>query len=442
MKTQNNYANTPQGTIDNSNEVSDQDLMAAFTSGGNSRETQSGKKDGKQLKHLKPKKSFGKLNIVFIVIGCLGLAGGLAMLLYSLLTPSKSATVVQFPDLKRSDNAGVTYSALTGESLADASLATAPTYCIQTPNGTDGARPQAGLNQAGVVFEAIAEAGITRFAAIYQNPTSGVIGPIRSLRIYYLQWDTPFNCTIVHAGGSGDALAAVAAGGYRDLTEDYTYMYRGTYGSRLWNNLFTTASYLKKHNDDHGYTSSEVKGFARMTPEESERSRIDNLAAEKLIITKPAAGNTSELKPAVAAVGLRLGGWADFNVNYTYDAASNKYLRSYASGTPHEVYNCPDGDIGERNPEDACSLVQMAPSVVVALVVNERRAADNYHEDIDVIGMGDAYIFQNGTAIRGTWKKSSKEEQVSFIDTDGAEIKLAPGQTIVTAVPSYGSVEF
>ena len=441
METQNINRSNSQDMEDSQGEVSSQDLATAFT-GRPPENDRLADTDDKKLKDKRPKQGLSKLYITYIVIGCLGLIGGLAMLIYSLLSPAKSSAAVQFPDLKHGESTETTYSALTGEKLADASLATAPTYCIQTPNGTDGARPQAGLNQAGVIFEAIAEAGITRFAAIYQNPTSAVIGPIRSLRIYYLQWDTPFDCTIVHAGGSGDALAAVSAGGYKDLTEDYSYMYRGTYGSRLWNNLFTTAGYLSKYSSDHGYTSSNVKGFARMTPEESEHSRIDSLAAEKLIVTQPAVGNTSELKPAVAAVGLRLGGWADFNVDYTYDATSNKYLRSYASGNPHEVYNCPDGDVGERNPEDACTLVQMAPSVVVALVVNERRASDNYHEDIDVIGMGDAYIFQNGTAIRGTWKKSSKEEQISFIDAEGAEIKLAPGQTILTAVPSYGSVEF
>ena len=98
--------------------------------------------------------------------------------------------------------------------------------------------------------------------------------------------------------------------------------------------------------------------------------------------------------------------------------------------------------MGERSPEEVCALEQMKPSVVVAMVVNERRASDNYHEDIDVIGSGDAYIFQNGTAIHGTWKKASKDEQISFVGEDGGEIRLAPGQTFVTAVPTYGSIDF
>ena len=87
-----------------------------------------------------------------------------------------------------------------------------------------------------------------------------MIGPIRSLRLYYLQWDTPFDCTIVHAGGADDAIAAVRSGGYKDLTENYAYMYRGG-NNRLWNNLFTTSQHLTQVSADWGYGSSNVNGF-------------------------------------------------------------------------------------------------------------------------------------------------------------------------------------
>ncbi len=150
-------------------------------------------------------KVWDKKSLVFLIVGIVGIVGGVGCLLFGLLGYKKDATEVIFAEISVSENKEKTYSDLTGEPLADTTLRTAPAYCIQTPNGTDGARPQAGLNEAGVIFEAIAESGITRFAAIYQNPSAAVIGPIRSLRIYYLEWDTPFDCTIVHAGGSGDA---------------------------------------------------------------------------------------------------------------------------------------------------------------------------------------------------------------------------------------------
>lgn len=383
-----------------------------------------------------------KSSKVMIFVGILGMVGGGVALMLGFFLPSKTKMQIDFsrPTSEKTVDNNI-YSSLTGMPLATVADKSAPTFCIQTPNGLDGARPQAGLNEAGVVFEAIAEAGITRFAAIYQNPTSAVIGPIRSLRTYYLEWDTPFDCMIVHAGGSADALRAVA-NGYKDLTENYSYMYRGSSGSRLWNNLFTTASYLKKASSDYGYDNSDIKGFDRMTPQESLISRVNSQAKSSLVIYEQSNGDTAILETKTPNIAINFGGLANFNLRYNYDLSSNSYLRSYADGTPHDVYNCPGEDLGEINPEGNCKLAQLAPSVVIAIEVQERRASDNYHEDITTVGSGDAYIFQNGIAIAGTWKKSSVAEQIKFYDASGAEIKLAPGQTFIEAVPGYGSVEY
>ena len=390
-------------------------------------------------------KSSGKSSrawLVFLILGIIGMMGGVACVLVVFLMPKEVLPDLDFPAVPSAKVENKYYSHLTGLPVADEAAISTPTYCVQTPNGTDGARPQAGLNEAGVIFEAIAEAGITRFAAIYQNPSAAVIGPIRSLRLYYLQWDTPFDCTIVHAGGADDAIAAVRAGGYKDLSENYYYMYRGTYGARRWNNLFTTADYLRKVNEDWGFGGSNVTGFKRMTPADSLKARVDAGVKEKLSIAEPSLSNTSIIVATVPSIAVRFGYTGSFNVNYNYDVASNTYLRSYESGETHGIYDCPAENLGERNPEDVCNMKQLAPSVVVAMMVEEKRAWDGYHEDITTIGSGTVYIFQNGGVIVGTWNKASVGEQIKFFDGSGAEVALAPGQTIVEAVPAYGSVEY
>ena len=379
--------------------------------------------------------------LVFLIAGILGLIGGIVCLLVVVLTPEVVLADLDFPKIPSEITSTKIYSDLTGLEIASETDKTAPVYCIQTPNGVDGARPQVGLTEAGVVFEAIAEAGITRFAAIYQKPASAVIGPIRSLRLYYLQWDTPFDCTIVHAGGADDAIAAVRSGGYKDLTENYAYMYRGGNG-RLWNNLFTTSQYLAQVGADWGYNSSNINGFTRMTPEESIKSRVDASAASKLVITKPAIGDTSAMNFASTNIRLRFGGIATFNVNYQYNQQTNSYDRWYETGNTHEVYQCPAEDLGEVIPENTCSLTQLSPSVVIAMIVKEHKASDGYHEYISTVDSGEAYVFQNGAIIHGTWSKNSIGEQIKFFDDTGAEIKLAPGQTFVEAIPTYGGVEY
>ena len=393
-------------------------------------------------KKKKPERKNGRKWLVFLILGIVGILGGASLVLVSMILPEEEVLGITFPDIPSKIDEEKSYSLLDGRELLDANLKNAPTYCVQIPNGLDGARPQVGLNHAGVVFEAIAEAGITRFAAVFQNPTTAVIGPIRSLRIYYLDWDTPFGCTIVHAGGSGDALAAVRSGGYRDLTEDYNYMYRGTAGARRWNNLFTTSANLARFNSDHGYQTSDLKGFLRFTPKEAEVNRVEALAGEKLDILEETEANTAEVTVAASDINIRFGYSAIYNVSYHYDVEQNVYLRSYENGEAHEVYDCGEGDLGEINPEGNCRLVQLSPSVVIAMEVKESLASDRYHEDITTTGTGAAYIFQNGTVVRGKWEKSSRSEQIKFLDGDGNEVKLVPGQTFISAVPGYGSIEY
>lgn len=380
------------------------------------------------------------LAVLIFVLGS-GIGVGLYFLTKSPLEIPLVNTIVE----KDTSSEIAAYSPLTGLELDNPSLATAPSFCVQIPNGLDGARPQVGLSDAGVIFEAIAEAGITRFAAIFQNPTSSVIGPIRSLRIYYLNWDVPFDCTVVHAGGAENALRALASGGYRDLTENYTYMWRGSSSNsaltRLWNNLFTSSNYLLEFNKNYNSPASNIQGFARLTPDESTKSRIDDLATNPLDIDTATADSVQTLTPKVTQISLAFGSYSGFNPTYVYNSTTNTYDRSY-SGDPHLAYSCPDG-VGEVTPELSCGdPAQLSPSVVIAMVVNETKDSDGVHEKIDNIGSGKAYIFQNGTVIEGTWEKPSREAQITFKNSAGEPVSLAPGQTWLSAIPTYGSISY
>lgn len=327
------------------------------------------------------------------------------------------------------------YSTLTGLEISNASLNTSPTFCMQIPNGsTDGARPQAGLKDAAVVFEAIAETGITRFAAIFQNPTSAIIGPIRSLRPYYLSWDTPFDCTIVHDGGSDEALAAVGNGKYRNLDEDFSYMWKINYIQgqyRYWNNVFTSPAKLLDFNHSHNYNTSTPKAFPRLTPPE-----VSDILAEQRTCAEddPECEDLPKLVTQIRAVFTNL---SDYIVNYQYDANTNTYLRFYEGDGAHMSYHCTNAD-----DPDGCTSSQVSPNAIAVIRVQENTMSDGYHEEIQTIGSGQAYIFQNGEVIEGTWHKSSQNSQIEFLDTDNNIIKFTPGQLWIAAVPQFGSVSW
>lgn len=367
-----------------------------------------------------------KSKSVIILIIILGLVAIGVAVVFLLIKPGENPDSISSPEFKEP-----IYSKLSGLEITDTNLNSAPTYCIQIPNGsTDGARPQVGLNQAAVVFEAIAETGITRFAAIFQNPMSSVLGPIRSLRPYYLDWDTPFDCTVVHDGGSDEALAAIASGGQRNLDENFAYMWRDGTASRLWNNVFTSPSLLNNFASDKGYTTSNPKVFPRLAPEEA-----------ALEVLKARENTAEEVYNYISDISITFSGYADYNTFYTYDPITNTYPRSFQTGDQHLVYNCPDS-INQYDIAGSCNLSQVAPSAIVAMMVRESTMSDNYHESITTIGSGKAYIFQNGQIVEATWTKKSQKDQIVFTDASGNIISFTPGQLWIAAVPQFGSVRW
>src|SRR5690242_5691418 len=75
------------------------------------------------------------------------------------------------------------------------------------------ARPQSGLSQADIVWQAPAEGGIPRYMAIFQTELPKDIGPVRSSRYYYITWAAEWRAIYTHAGGSPQALATLRAKG-------------------------------------------------------------------------------------------------------------------------------------------------------------------------------------------------------------------------------------
>ena len=384
-----------------------------------------------------PKKSHKKLIIICILVAIL-VAGGVAGLL--ILLNQKP------PEEKSEDTGSQTvetpkyYSHLSGLEIANDDLNNSPIFCIQVPNGTDGARPHAGLQEASIVYEAIAEAGITRFAAVFQNTKNTVIGPIRSLRLYYLEWDTPLGCTVVHAGGAYNAIAALRAGGYNEIDEG-AYNWRDHSDYIAPNNLFTDTKNLSDFAKTNSLESSgkNAKTYPRLLPDEAKEVQAKNLEASK--DTTDSEGNVvKSTTPIISDISINFGNFPDFNTHYTYDTGTGTYTRSYASGEKELSYKC-----SKENPvmSRECELEQITPSAVVAMEVAESLDDDNYHQVIQAIGSGTAYIFQNGEAHKGTWSKASAASQIVFKDEKGEEISFTPGMLWISAIPvGLGSVEY
>ncbi len=286
------------------------------------------------------------------------------------------------------------YSPLTGVEVPDEATTKQAATAVMIENSPD-ARPQSGLKAAGVVFEAIAEGGITRFLALYQQEKPGLIGPVRSVRLYYVDWLAPFQPSVAHVGGSKFALDEVRNGKYRDIDQFFN---AGTYWRAKEryapHNVYTNFEKIDALNKAKGYNESAVAGFERKDP---------------------APAKT----PTATQVNISISGPL-YNSSYTYDAVNNVYIRSQA-GQLHT-----DREAG-----------QISPHTVVAMFVNMSRVMeDGYREQITTTGSGRSVIFQDGVATEAIWHKSSREAQIKFTDAAGKPISLNRGQTWISAVPN------
>jgi len=304
-------------------------------------------------------------------------------------TPISTTKVQQKPAIKY-------YSPLTGSLVASEAVTKYPVTGVMVENSPE-SRPQSGLKDSGVVFEAIAEGGITRFLVLYQEQKPQMIGPVRSLRLYDIDWLAAFNAGIGHVGGSAAALSEIRNGNYRDLDQFFNsaYYWRAT-DRYAPHNVYTSFDKLDALNTAKGYTTSTFTGFSR-------------------------ADGKSVKTPDATSIDITMSS-ALFNSSYTYDAKTNTYARSQG-GEPHL-----DRESG-----------QIAPSVVIALRVDENSVyEDGWRESIVTTGSGAAVIFQNGTAINATWSKPTQADQITFTDASGLSIPLVRGQTWISAVPNDG----
>lgn len=344
--------------------------------------------------------------LIIIVLIISGIGGGYIYAVRSLTFDAATATAI----IKKKEVAKI-YSPLTGAEVSSAS-SKRPVTAIMIENSPD-ARPQSGLKESGVVFEAIAEGGITRFLTLHQEDQPQLIGPVRSLRPYYVDWLAAFNPSVAHVGGSAKALAEIRNGSYRDIDQFFN-------GNSYWrakdryapHNVYTSFDKLDALNRKKGFTSSNFTGFPRVTASDTKAK-----SPSKASSTTPSAANPATKINVTISSPL-------YNSSYTYDAASGLYTRS-EGGKVHV-----DREAGA-----------ITPKVVIVMESTVSQVfEDGYRESYQTIGTGKAYVFQNGSVTTGTWSKSAKTSQIQFKDTAGKEIPLERGQTWITAIDPSKSV--
>ena len=302
-------------------------------------------------------------------------------------------------------------------------------------------RPPSGLSKADVVYEIVAEGGITRFLGIFYCGVAAEdveVAPVRSARIYFLDYAAEYGDKpiFMHVGGannysgSGDtvkevrALETLESMGWRyprgndfDTTYDAGFPVFWRNYERLDHEVATEHTMMAS--TDAAYEEAQKRGLG--AKDKKGVAWDEDFVSWKFADDKAQSPTASEIS---------FGFWdgkSDYDVTWKYDSANNKYLR-FNAGKEHT---------------DLAFKEQLSAKNVVVLFAKEKGPVDrNGHMFYTTTGTGKALIFQNGVVIEVTWKKDARTARTKFLDGSGREISFVRGPIWIEVVPAGNDVSY
>lgn len=271
------------------------------------------------------------------------------------------------------------------------------------------ALPQAGLDNAYMVYELMVEGGITRMMALFKDVDVSKIGSVRSARTQYLDYVYENDAIYAHAGGAQDALNRIASEGINDVDVDGQYGFRDTTLNRAWEHkLFTSTDLIKQGVNNRGYRiTTEVHSLLNYSADEIDLSSYEGSSIANNISIKYSDYRTS---------------------NYVYDSENKVYLR-------------------KMNNTDNVDLVtgkQYTVKNIIIYGINYSGYCDHgycAYVKIDNVGSGEGYYVSDGYSIPIIWSKSGKNEKTIYkVKATGEELKVNDGNTYIQIYPTSGNL--
>lgn len=315
--------------------------------------------------------------------------------------------------LRTPDDFGDNRNPLTGELVAEPAVLQHRPIAVKISNAPANlVRPQAGLNDADLVFEHTAEGSVTRFTALFYDTLPQSVGPIRSARLIDVELPAMYDAGLAYSGASSGVnqrlnssdfqarLISTAEQGYYRTGDESKPFEHTLYGDV---NGFREA--LAAKGQDVAPTFSTVNAFSSVPPEGGE----------------PASYASVDYLWEV--------------VEWRFDAEDGRYDR-WAAGQP-----ILDANTGEQ--VSAANVVLIAPFHVDDPTICEEIANGTCRHlsvQIQLWGRGTGILLRDGRQYPVTWHREARTDSLTFSDASGAPFPLQIGNTWVQLVPS-GYVE-
>lgn len=318
---------------------------------------------------------------------------------------------------------------------------------IMVENSTE-ARPHSGINLADVVYEAVAEGGVTRFLPVYLCGAAAadvIVAPVRSVRSYFIDWAAEYGETPLfgNVGGANCSAERLPNGAFGPCKTDPRAQAIEKMAELGWrhargNNLDQFAVGAQ------AYIRNESRLGRRVATEHSVEASTEKLyrvgADRGWTNLNPQGVDWQESfrpwqfkeEPSEGGSVRRISydfwqGYKQFDVRWQYNPETNTYLR-FTGGEPHL-----DLETGEQ---------LNATNVVVQKTTEIGPLGELKHMLYTTIGEGDALIFMGGEVIEGFWKKQNLTGRTIFTTKLGEEIEFNPGQVWISVVGTRANVSY
>lgn len=308
-------------------------------------------------------------------------------------------------------------------------------------------RPQSGLSSADVVYEAVAEGGITRFMAVFLCGASAQdvqVGPVRSARTYFLDWISEYGIYPLYAHVGGANCNPTTGSGCQNGAKADALGQIRTYGWQAYNdiNQFSVGfPYFWRDKErlgrpvavEHTMYSTTDKLYevaaSRGLTHEDEEGQIWNETYIPWEFSEETPEQLGTSEPSYAFWNNQFE--EDYNVSWEFDAENNQYLRS--NGGKQHI------DLNNEQP--------IAAKNVVVAFMDESKANDGYPNNLHLLydnkGTGEAKVFKNGQVIDAEWTKKTRTDRTIFTDAEsGEEIEFNPGLIWISILPTGKEVSY
>ena len=264
-----------------------------------------------------------------------------------------------------------------------------------------GAMPQAGLNDAYLVYEIIVEGGESRLMALFKGANLDKIGPVRSSRHYFLDYALENDAIYVHFGWSPQAQSDITKLGVNNIngiSESSTSFWR-TKDKYAPHNVATSTEKI--------LSIAQRKGYSTTSTKES----VLNYVADEF-----------NLEGDMEATKVTIPYSTSNTVEYEYDSTTKRYTR-YSRDTKQV-----DWTTGETVTTKNIIVVKCENWTLNDGTNKGRQTLDN-------VKALSGYYITNGKAIEITAEKSSRAGQTVYKDLEGNEIEVNDGNTFIQICP-------